>query len=193
MLQYDFENSVGYWIFSTAHDLACTINEEFASLGITHRQWEVLAWISYLGELSQTELAEKMGIEAPTLVGVLDRMERDGWIQRVPSEVDRRKKLIRVTERVEPVWAQMVERGLQIRGRAIQGISEDQLENLRETLAIMRRNLGMPLSTAKDAVMAIASVGKNGGAKRNRDEHNQDERNQDERNQDEVVAGKSAD
>ena len=99
MLQYDFENSVGYWIFATAHDLACTINEEFAGMGITHRQWEVLAWISYLGELSQTELAEKMGIEVPTLVGVLDRMERDGWIQRIPSETDRRKKLIRVTEK----------------------------------------------------------------------------------------------
>lgn len=166
MLQFDFENSVGYWIFATAHDLACTINEEFAGLGITHRQWEVLAWISYLGELSQTELAEKMGIEAPTLVGVLDRMERDGWIQRVPSETDRRKKLIRVTERVEPVWAQMVARGLAIRARAIEGISEAQLENLRETLSIMRKNLGMPLSAAKAAVMSKATFVENGGAKR---------------------------
>lgn len=164
MLQYDFENSVGYWIFATAHDLACTINEEFAGLGITHRQWEVLAWISYLGELSQTELAEKMGIEAPTLVGVLDRMERDGWIQRIPSETDRRKKLIRVTDRVDPVWAQMVERGLQIRARAIAGISEEQLDNLRETLGIMRKNLGMPLSTAKAAVMSKAAFVENGGA-----------------------------
>lgn len=158
MLQYDFENSVGYWIFATAHDLACTINEEFAGMGITHRQWEVLAWISYLGELSQTELAERMGIEAPTLVGVLDRMERDGWIQRVPSDTDRRKKLIRVTERVEPVWVQMVERGLQIRARAIQGISEEQLQNLRETLTLMRKNLGMPLSAAKAAVTSKASI-----------------------------------
>jgi DNA-binding MarR family transcriptional regulator len=168
MLQYDFENSVGYWIFATAHDLACTINEEFAGLGITHRQWEVLAWISYLGELSQTELADKMGIEAPTLVGVLDRMERDGWIQRVPSETDRRKKLIRVTERVEPVWAQMVARGLAIRARAIEGISEEQLQNLRETLGIMRKNLGMPLSTAKAAVMSKAAFVENvgGAAKR---------------------------
>lgn len=169
MLQFDFENSVAYWIFATAHDLACTINEEFASLGITHRQWEVLAWISYLGELSQTELAYKMGIEAPTLVGVLDRMERDGWIQRVPSEVDRRKKLIRVTERVEPVWAQMVERGLQIRARALEGVSAEQIDSLRETLAIMRRNLGMPLSTAKEEALNKASSGKN-GSKRARSE-----------------------
>ena len=169
MLQYDFENSVAYWIFATAHDLACTINEEFAGLGITHRQWEVLAWISYLGELSQTELADKMGIEAPTLVGVLDRMERDGWIQRIPSETDRRKKLIRVTERVEPVWAQMVARGLAIRARAIEGVSEEQLKNLRETLGIMRKNLGMPLSTAKAAAMSKAAFVENGGATKHKE------------------------
>lgn len=141
MLQFDFENSIAYWIFSTAHQLACTINEELAELGITHRQWEVLAWISFAGELSQTELAAKMGIEAPTLVGVLDRMERDGWIVRIPSETDRRKKLIRASERVEPVWNQMVARGLGIRERALHGITPEQLRNLRETLEMMRKNL----------------------------------------------------
>ncbi len=141
MLQFDFENSIAYWIFSTAHQLACTINEELAELGITHRQWEVLAWISFAGEMSQTELAAKMGIEAPTLVGVLDRMERDGWIVRVPSEVDRRKKLIRTTERVEPVWAQMLSRGAGIRMRCTKGLTEEQLVMLRQVLSQMRDNL----------------------------------------------------
>jgi DNA-binding MarR family transcriptional regulator len=141
MLQFDFESSIAYWIFATAHQLACTINEELAELGITHRQWEVLAWISFAGELSQTELAAKMGIEAPTLVGVLDRMERDGWIVRVPSETDRRKKLIRTTERVEPVWAQMLARGAGIRARVTKGLSEQQLTALRDTLAVMLDNL----------------------------------------------------
>lgn len=141
MLQFDFEKSVGYWIFATAHQVACAMNEELQALGITHRQWEVLAWLSYESNLSQTELAERMGIEAPTLVGVLDRMERDGWIQRVPSETDRRKKLIRPTDRVEPVWAQMVSCGLRVRARATKGLNEEQLSQLRHTLAQMRRNL----------------------------------------------------
>jgi MarR family transcriptional regulator for hemolysin len=149
MLQFDFENSVAYWIFATAHQLACTINEELAALGITHRQWEVLAWISFAGEMSQTELAEKMGIEAPTLVGVLDRMERDGWIVRIPSEVDRRKKMIRPTEKVEPVWAQMVACGMGIRARATRGLGPEQLQGLRDTLETMRKNLAKPVNTDK--------------------------------------------
>lgn len=141
MLQFDFENSVGYWIFATAHQLACAMNEHLQELGITHRQWEVLAWLSFEGELSQTELAERMGIESPTLVGVLDRMERDDWIKRVPSETDRRKKIIHPTERVEPVWTKMVEAGLNVRAKATNGLSEEQLTLLREMLSTMRDNL----------------------------------------------------
>ncbi len=141
MLQFDFENSVGYWIFATAHQLACAMNEHLQELGITHRQWEVLAWLSFEGELSQTELAERMGIESPTLVGVLDRMERDEWIKRVPSDTDRRKKIIHPTERVEPVWTKMVEAGLNVRAKATAGLSEEQLSLLRDMLSTMRDNL----------------------------------------------------
>ncbi len=141
MLQFDFERSVGYWIFATAHQLSCAMNDELQIHGITYRQWEVLAWISFSGELSQTELAERMGIEAPTLVGVLDRMERDGWIQRVQSSTDRRKKLIRPTERVEPLWTQMVACGRRVRTRATQGLEEEQITTLRHVLATMRENL----------------------------------------------------
>ncbi len=141
MLQFDFERSVGYWVFATAHEMGCAMNEELQAHGITYRQWEVLAWISYMGELSQTDLAERMGIEAPTLVGVLDRMERDGWIQRIQSETDRRKKLIRPTERVAPVWAETVTCALRVRARATKGLSDEQLRSLRDILAAIRQNL----------------------------------------------------
>lgn len=148
MLPFDFESSVGYWVLATAHQLVCAMNEQLQRLGITHRQWEVLAWLSFEQELSQTQLAERMGIESPTLVGVLDRMERDGWIQRVPSEVDRRKKIIHPTERVEPVWAQMVACGLKVRSQATAGVSPEELQTLHDVLAKIRENLASgPTST----------------------------------------------
>lgn len=141
MLQYDFENSPGYWIFATAHALYRAMNEELQQHGITYRQWEVLAWTVACGEMSQSELAERMRIEAPTLVGVLDRMERDGWIERVPSEKDRRKKMIYPTPRVMPMWEKMVACAMRVRGRALRGVSNEQLTVLRDVLATMRRQL----------------------------------------------------
>jgi MarR family transcriptional regulator, transcriptional regulator for hemolysin len=144
MLEFDFENSVGYWVFSTTQEISRAMNDELAAHGITSRQWETLAWVSFAGELSQSELAERMSIEAPTLVGVLDRMERDGWIQRVPAESDRRKKLIRPTTRVQPLWEKMVQCAHRVRARATRGLTPEQLIELRETLALIRTNLGTP-------------------------------------------------
>jgi MarR family transcriptional regulator for hemolysin len=142
MLEYDFENSVGCWVFSTTQEISRAMNEELAAHGITSRQWETLAWVSFAGELSQSELAERMSIEAPTLVGVLDRMERDGWIERVPAESDRRKKLIRPTQRVQPLWEKMIQCAHRVRARATRGLSAAQLTQLRDTLEHIRTNLG---------------------------------------------------
>lgn len=156
MLQYDFEESVGCWVFQARHEMMRVMNEELAAHGITYRQWEVLAWISYSGELTQAKLAENMSIEAPTLVGVLDRMERDGWIVRVPAENDRRKKLVRATERVEPMWATMIACAHRVRERAVQGLSEDQLATLKELLAKIRDNLAVPETAEPDAIQPAA-------------------------------------
>src|SRR5690606_30438672 len=91
MLQYDFDESVGCWIALTNQALRRAVASRLADESITLRQWEVLACIALKeGELSQVELADMLGIEAPTLVGVLARMERDGWLNRVSCNQDRR-------------------------------------------------------------------------------------------------------
>lgn len=49
------------------------------------------------GGLSQRELAERMGVEGPTLVRHLDRLEKDALIERRRDERDRRITRIAVT------------------------------------------------------------------------------------------------
>lgn len=48
-------------------------------------------------ELSQRELAERMGVEAPTMVRHLDRLEKEGLIERRRDPRDRRVARINVT------------------------------------------------------------------------------------------------
>ena len=47
--------------------------------------------------IPQGVLAERVGVEGPTLVRVLDGLESDGLICRVPADSDRRIKLVRLT------------------------------------------------------------------------------------------------
>ncbi len=141
MLQYEFEESMGYWICSTSHAFRRALNTELEKEGITFRQWEVLAWLAFEGGLSQVELAERLGIEAPTLVGILDRMERDGWLERYSCSNDRRRKRIRATEKVEPVWAKMVDCARRVRAIARAGLSEEELDILKSVCERIRANL----------------------------------------------------
>lgn len=54
-------------------------------------------------ELSQRELADRMGVEGPTMVRHLDRLEREGMIQRRRDPSDRRVMRIAVTTAGEEV------------------------------------------------------------------------------------------
>lgn len=47
--------------------------------------------------IPQNVLAERVGVEGPTLVRVLDGLENDGLICRVPGDTDRRIKLVELT------------------------------------------------------------------------------------------------
>ena len=140
-LEYDFENSIGFWLITGSQAYQRAVNDELAPQGITYRQCQVLALLSLLGPISQAELAQKMEVEPPTLVGILDRMERDGWIRREACPEDRRRKLVHPTKAAEPVWNRITATARRVRQRATKGLTAAQLGQLKEMLEIVRHNL----------------------------------------------------
>ncbi len=151
MLKYDFDESVGYWLYIGAQSFQRAFNEELAPHGVTFRQAQVLGWLALEGEMSQSELAAKMLIEPPTLVGILDRMERDGWISRVTCSSDRRKKLIMVNQAAESVWDQMVACAKRVRARAMEGLSPEEIETLKKLVQRVQNNLSEAAVVPKEA------------------------------------------
>jgi MarR family transcriptional regulator for hemolysin len=140
-LKHDFENSVGYLVYLTNRAFQRAVNEELQKLNVTFRQMQVLAWLALDGELTQRELAARMEVEGATIVGIIDSMERKGWIARCPDPADRRKNVIRPTPQVEPVWTQMLDIIQRVRRRAFAGMSEDELNTLRRLLRRIQDNL----------------------------------------------------
>lgn len=141
MLEYDFENSVGFWICTTSNAFQRAFNEELAPQNVTFRQAQVLACLALEGPLSQTDLADRMRIEPPTLVGILDRMERDGWIRRDGDKNDRRRKLVAPTAAAKPAWSKVVAVANRVRERATRGMTATQLRQLRSLLGKVQDNL----------------------------------------------------
>jgi MarR family transcriptional regulator for hemolysin len=140
-LHVDFEESIGYWLTLSTQAYHRAVCEELEPHGITYRQSMVLGWLALEGELSQAELAAKMMVEPPTLVGILDRMERDGWISRHSCPGDRRKKLVRASVAAEPAWEKIIECAARVRAQATAGLTERQLDTLKKLLRRVQHNL----------------------------------------------------
>jgi len=151
MLQYDFQSSIGYWICMTSRTYERAMQQQLVPAGITHRQCQVLFWLALDGPLSQVELAEKMSIEPPTLVRVLDRMERDGLLVREACDRDRRVKIVRVLPKAKPVWKRIVQCAERVRRQASRNLTHQQRETLHDLLQIVQANLQVPGSVAGDA------------------------------------------
>ena len=141
MLEYDFKESIGYSIAMANRALRKALDSELEHYGITFSQWQVLAGLALEGEISQVKLAEQIGVEGPTLVRILDRMEQKGWIRRKVSLRDRRQKLISPTKKVEGVWKKMTECAHGVRDGAVKGISAKDVANLQKLLKKIRENL----------------------------------------------------
>ena len=160
MRQYDFEQSIGYWLCVTAAAMQRTLNDELAPHGLTYRQSQVIGWLILEGELTQAELAAKMLIEPPTLVGLLDRMEQQGWIGRFACPGDKRKKLVRLLTAAEEIWEQIVNSALNVRARATARLTDEETEQLRNLLRRVHATLATEavLATVEESKIAAASA-----------------------------------
>ena len=141
MLRHDFEESVGYWISSAQHAFMVALRDRLAPCGITYRQAEVLAWLALEGPLSQADLASRMMIEPPSLVGTLDRMAANGLLERRPCAEDRRKNLVHPLPAAEQMWEQIASCAQGVRRRAVHGLTDTEITTLKNLLERVRGNL----------------------------------------------------
>ncbi len=66
-------------------------------LGFATGQLPVLVSLKHSQALSQAELARIAQVEQPSMAQLLNRMERDGLVQRVADPADKRSRLISLT------------------------------------------------------------------------------------------------
>ena len=140
-LQYDFEQSLGYWVCSTAHAMEHAFNEELQPYGITYRQAQVIGCLVKDPEITQAAMARRLNVEPPTLAGVLHRMERDGWVRRVRCESDARCNRIELLPTVRPVWNRIAACARRVRKRALRGVAPQDFETVRGVLKAVLVNL----------------------------------------------------
>jgi DNA-binding MarR family transcriptional regulator len=85
-------------------------------------------------------LATLLRVSPRNITGLIDHLERDGLVRRVPDPADRRSTLAQLTdqgrERIDGMWQETVEH----QSRLLEGFTPDELAQLRHLcLAIVKR------------------------------------------------------
>ncbi len=77
-------------------------------MGVTTQQWSVLGALSRPQAstgMSVGELSRYLIVTRQNLTGILDRLERDGVVERVQGSEDRRTKSVKLTAKGQKLWA----------------------------------------------------------------------------------------
>lgn len=128
---------LAHWIKRAYLALSGYVNELLRPHELTYSQWQVLSFVARRGDspATQRELQAWLKVESATLTGIIDGLERRGWLRRAESPNDRRVRCLVLTaagwaayESVSPWLSQAVE------GQLLAGLSPGQVTLTREVL-----------------------------------------------------------
>ncbi len=118
------------------------LDRRLAHLGLSQARWVVLLHISRIPAApTQRELAQSVGVEGPTLARLLDSLENQGFVRRMPVPEDRRAKKIVLTGKAEPLIRQIEEISRLMHVDLLSGIDEADLQACLNVHQAILRNL----------------------------------------------------
>jgi DNA-binding MarR family transcriptional regulator len=141
MLRETVDRNFGFLVNDVARALRTAFDRRVRSMGLTRSQWWVLVHLFRHNGATQSELAVILEIEKASLGRLLDRLEANGWVQRVACEQDRRAKRVFLTDEVTPAVKDMRDRAAELRRDALAGLPREERERFVDALLHIKSNL----------------------------------------------------
>jgi MarR family transcriptional regulator, organic hydroperoxide resistance regulator len=130
-----FKDCICFQLGAVSRKIARYYKDRIAPMGLTHGQFFMLVALLDEDGALPSQLADKTAMDRPTTTGLLDRLERDGWIKRRLDANDRRTLRVNLTPKAlgerETVFSIFQE----INGRFLQRFSPEEWMELQSFLA----------------------------------------------------------
>jgi len=94
-----FQECICFSLGKVSRQMARVYRERLAPYGISQPQFFLLIALYEEDDILITRLAKKVALDKSTLTGILDRLERDGFVNRVSKRQDRRSLYVCLTPR----------------------------------------------------------------------------------------------
>jgi MarR family transcriptional regulator for hemolysin len=152
----------GPLLHGTARAWRLKLDERLKPMGLSQAKWRTLMHLSIArGPLTQSEIASHLGIEEPTLVTLLHRLENDRWVARKNASHDRRCKTVHLAPRAQRVIEQISDAAFKLRHELLDDIPASELQTCMRVLDSIRQKAEKGNGNGKVAA-SRARIEKNG-------------------------------
>jgi len=103
-------------------------NFRLAGLEITIEQWSILYHLWKQDGLSQQELCNRTFRDKPSITRLIDNLEKQKLVKRMPSKDDRRINLVCLTEPAKLLQDKTIELANQTMDEALVGVNKSEIE-----------------------------------------------------------------
>lgn len=137
---FDIETCLAFMTGNASKMVYRNFNQNLTEKGCTRVQWLALYFIGRENKLNQTDLANFMQLQTSTIVRLIDRLERDGYVYREKDITDRRISYISLTESGENIRKDLIIEVEAFSKKVTGNISEEEIKIYKNVLDKMIRN-----------------------------------------------------
>jgi MarR family transcriptional regulator for hemolysin len=109
-------------------------NARARSYGLTHSRARLILHLAKYGGATQSELAEAMDVEQPTMVRLIDGLEKIGLLERQAVANDRRSKRVVLTDAASTQAGGVLAFSNELRNEILEDISDEDLRTATRVL-----------------------------------------------------------
>lgn len=141
ILEENMEIGMLLWMLNNRLSARC--NKELEEIELTVSQSEIIAYLIHNEgrEVNQRDIELAFKLMNPTVTGILNRLEKKGFVVRKKSKVDGRYKKVELTESGRELRDKMLEKVTESKKCLFKGLSEAQLNDFGNTLRILIDNI----------------------------------------------------
>ncbi|MFI5251781.1 MAG: MarR family winged helix-turn-helix transcriptional regulator [Bacteroidota bacterium] len=111
------------------------------SFGLTEPQFGVLECLGHVGPLTFGELSRKQLVSGGNMTCVVDNLEKEGLVERIPSKKDRRAIIVQLTDKGKNLFDSIFVKHAEYVAQLASVLTEDE----QEKLSILVKKLGVAL------------------------------------------------
>jgi MarR family transcriptional regulator for hemolysin len=124
----DLEERFSDALHSTSRSWRQAVDRRLKFLGVSQASWMTIAIAAKAcSPLSQSELADKLGVEGATMVAMIDRLVKAGLVIREASTTDRRVKRVVLTAAGAKIYERVKAEAVALRSELLAGTDQRKL------------------------------------------------------------------